>query len=82
MGRGEASQPAVLSRKKEPIERRKENDETHSLRPTQRLFGRFDAGFAVDAHAADGLEALVGQHEDAAVVGFQVVDLLAEQQRP
>jgi hypothetical protein len=52
------------------------------LRPAQRLFRRFHACFPIHAHAADGLEALVRQDEDAAVVGFQVVDLLAEEQGP
>ena len=55
---------------------------THCLRSTQRLFRRFHACFPIYAHAADGLEALVRQDEDAAVVGFQVVDLLAEEQGP
>jgi len=55
---------------------------THCLRPTQSLLGGFDAGFPVDAHATDRLEALVRQHEDAPVVRLEVVDLLAEQQRP
>jgi len=49
------------------------------LRPTQCFFRRFHARFPVDAHAADGLEALICENEDAAVVGFQVVDLLAEE---
>ena len=61
---------------------KKKNEATHSLSPTQRLLRGFDAGFAVDAHAADGLEALVCQHEDAAVVCLEVVDLLAEEQGP
>lgn len=52
------------------------------MRPAQRLFWRFHACFPIDAHAADGLKALVRQDEDAAVVGFQVVDLLAEEQGP
>jgi hypothetical protein len=56
--------------------------ETHRLRPTQRLLRSFDAGFPVDAHAADRLEALVCQDKDSAVVCLEVVDLLAEQQRP
>ena len=55
---------------------------THCLRSTQRLFRRFHACFPIYAHAADGLEALVRQDEDAAVVGFQIVDLLAEEQGP
>jgi hypothetical protein len=57
-------------------------EKTHGLRPTQRLLRGFDASFPVDAHAADRLEALVGQHEDSAVVCLEVVDLLAEEQRP
>lgn len=55
---------------------------THCLRSAQRLFRRFHSCFAIHAHTADGLEALVRQDKDAAVVGFQVVDLLAEEQGP
>jgi hypothetical protein len=64
------------------IERVREGIKTHRLRPTQRLLRGFDAGFPVDAHATDRLEALVRQHKDSAVVRLEVVDLLAEEQRP
>lgn len=56
--------------------------ETYCLCSTQCFFRRFHTSFPVNAHATDRLEALVRQHEDAAVVGLQVVDLLAEKQRP
>lgn len=56
--------------------------QTHRLCAIQRFLRRFHAGFPVHAHAADGLKALVGQHEDAAVVCLEVVDLLAEEKGP
>lgn len=55
---------------------------THRLRAIQRLLGCFHARFPVYAHATDGLEACVGQDEDSSVVGFQVVDLFAEEKGP
>lgn len=36
----------------------------------------------VKRHAAEGLERVVGEDVDAAMVGFEVVDLLAEEQHP
>jgi hypothetical protein len=38
--------------------------------------------FRVKRHAAEGLERIVGEDVDAAVVGLEVVDLLAEEERP
>jgi hypothetical protein len=64
------------------MEKKELEQETHRLRPTQRLLRGFDAGFPVDAHAADRLEALVCQDKDSAVVCLEVVDLLAEEQGP
>jgi hypothetical protein len=36
----------------------------------------------VEAHAAERLEGVVRKHVDAAVVGFEIVDLLAEEESP
>ena len=36
----------------------------------------------VERHAGEGFESVVGEDVDAAVVGFEVVDLLAEEEGP
>lgn len=36
----------------------------------------------VKGHAAEGLEGVIGEDVDAAVVSFEVVDLLAEEEGP
>jgi hypothetical protein len=36
----------------------------------------------VEAHATERLEGVVGQHVNATVVGFEVIDLFAEEEGP
>lgn len=71
--------PHVSEMSISPCESRCEFSPTYRLCSTQRLFRSFHSGLPIDAHATDGLEALVRQHKDAAVVSLEVVDLLAEQ---
>lgn len=59
-----------------------EKSEAYRLRAPQRILCSLGSSAAVDAHATQRLEARIGQHEDAAVVGLEVVDLFAKEQDP
>lgn len=55
---------------------------TYRLRPPQRIIMSFGTCSSIYAHPTQGLEACVCKDEDAAVVRFEIVDLLAEEEAP
>lgn len=54
---------------------------TYRLRSPHGLVDGFGARAAIHAHARQRVEARVRQHEGAAVIGLEVVDLLAAEEK-